>query len=111
MNEAKTSPGAVSRVGTVAAGDLPTRLFKWALVLLVLLAWGSNRYGDVTLTWHKWNGYAILVLLVFRCGDWSVRRRRALPPGCRRPAGRGAMDWTFCAGTGAPISRTIRSAR
>ncbi|HEV7874797.1 MAG TPA: cytochrome b/b6 domain-containing protein [Enterovirga sp.] len=66
MNEATGSPGAALRPGTVAAWDVPTRLFKWALVLLVLLAWVSHRYGDVTLTWHKWNGYAILVLLVFR---------------------------------------------
>ena len=45
---------------------MPTRLFKWAFVVLVGLAWVSQRYGDVTLVWHKWNGYAILILLVFR---------------------------------------------
>jgi cytochrome b len=56
---------------TVAAWDLPTRLFKWTLVLLVLLGWVSHRYGDVTLTWHTWNGYAVLILLVFRL-LWGV---------------------------------------
>ena len=66
MSAVETPPRAAGRTGTVAAWDVPTRLFKWSLVLLVLLAWVSHHYGDVTLTWHKWNGYAILVLLVFR---------------------------------------------
>lgn len=55
-----------SRPGTVRAWDAPTRLFKWSLVALVALAWVSHRYGDVTLTWHKLNGYAVLILIVFR---------------------------------------------
>ena len=49
---------------------LPTRLFHWLLVALVLLAWASWRYsealGDPTLKLHRWNGHAILVLIVFR---------------------------------------------
>lgn len=59
-------PAGRPRPRTVAAWDLPTRLFKWTLVLLVALGWVSQRYGDVTLTWHRLNGYAVLVLLVFR---------------------------------------------
>jgi cytochrome b len=54
----------------VRAWDLPTRLFHWALVLCIISAWVSFEYagklGDPTLRWHRWNGYAILVLLVFR---------------------------------------------
>lgn len=50
----------------VEVWDLPTRLFKWGLVLLVLLAWVSNAYGGAIPMWHKANGYAILVLIVFR---------------------------------------------
>jgi cytochrome b len=46
----------------VKAWDLPTRLFKWLLVLLVVLAWASNKYGAAVPLWHKANGYAILVL-------------------------------------------------
>lgn len=46
--------------------DLPTRLFHWLLVLLVAGAWLSYKFGDVTMTWHKWNGYAVLTLLLFR---------------------------------------------
>jgi len=51
---------------SVQAWDMPTRLFKWALVLAVAMAWASNKYGGDTPEWHKWNGYLILVLVVFR---------------------------------------------
>lgn len=50
----------------VRVWDLPTRLFHWALVVLVAGAWLSYTFGDVTMRWHKWNGYALLVLLLFR---------------------------------------------
>ena len=55
---------------TVRAWDLPTRLFHWTLVFCIVSAWVSFEYagklGDPTLKWHRWNGMAILVLLVFR---------------------------------------------
>ena len=54
----------------VAAWDLPTRLFHWALVLCVASAWISYRFaeviGDTTLIWHRCNGLFILTLLVWR---------------------------------------------
>ncbi len=50
----------------VRAWDLPTRLFKWSLVLLVGTAWVTQQFGDAGLPWHRMNGYAILILLVFR---------------------------------------------
>jgi len=54
----------------VRAWDLPTRLFHWLLVLLIFFAWASWRYsealGDPLLRLHRWNGHAILVLIVFR---------------------------------------------
>ncbi len=50
--------------------DLPTRLFHWTLVLLVISAWATAYYAeelrDATLRWHRWNGYAVLVLLAWR---------------------------------------------
>ncbi len=52
--------------GKVLVWDLPTRLFKWTLVVLVAMAWISNHFGGGTPLWHKWNGYAILTLVVFR---------------------------------------------
>jgi cytochrome b len=55
---------------TVRAWDLPTRVFHWTLVTLLISAYVSFRFseafGDNTLKWHRYNGYAILVLLVWR---------------------------------------------
>jgi cytochrome b len=60
---------------TVRVWDLPTRLFHWSLVTCLISAWVSFRYaetlGDPTMKWHRYNGYAILVLLVFRL-LWGV---------------------------------------
>jgi cytochrome b len=54
----------------VKAWDWPTRAFHWTLVFCIVSAWASfrlaDRIGDPTLIWHRWNGYAILVLVVFR---------------------------------------------
>lgn len=64
-----------SRMPTVAVWDLPTRAFHWVLALLILNAWVSFRYagvfGDYTLKWHRWSGYAVLVLVVFRL-IWGI---------------------------------------
>ena len=49
----------------VRAWDLPTRLFHWAFVVLIAGAYVTRMYL-ADLTWHIWNGYAILVLIVFR---------------------------------------------
>ncbi len=58
------APRAASRV--VWAWDVPTRLFHWTLALLILMAWVSRNWGDEGLVWHTWNGYAILILVVWR---------------------------------------------
>jgi cytochrome b len=55
----------------VKAWDLPTRLFKWSLVVLVFSSWLTNQQGDAGITWHIRTGYAILILLVFRL-LWGV---------------------------------------
>ena len=56
--------------GKVRAWDLPTRLFHWALVILVFSAWATWRYSealrDPTLSYHRWIGHSLLVLIVFR---------------------------------------------
>lgn len=44
--------------------DLPTRLFHWALVLLVALSWWTAETGRDNL--HLWFGYGVLFLLFFR---------------------------------------------
>ncbi len=59
--------GEVQPAGAeVRAWDVPTRLFHWALVVGLALAWVSRMYGDDGLVWHTWNGCAILVLVVWR---------------------------------------------
>lgn len=50
----------------VTVWDLPTRLFHWALVLLVAFSWWSGEQGGDWLKWHFWSGYSILTLLIFR---------------------------------------------
>ncbi|TXL74015.1 cytochrome B [Vineibacter terrae] len=54
---------------TVRIWDLPTRLFKWALVVLVVFQVLSGSLG--WFKWHFWSGYAILTLLIFRV-LWGV---------------------------------------
>lgn len=44
--------------------DGPTRLVHWALVGLVGLSWWTHEIGRMD--WHRWSGYAVLGLLVFR---------------------------------------------
>lgn len=44
--------------------DLPTRLVHLALIALFLFSWWSADAGE--LRWHRWSGYAVLSLLLFR---------------------------------------------
>lgn len=50
--------------------DLPTRLFHWSIVLLVAFCGISGELaedlGSKFMDWHKWSGYSILALLIFR---------------------------------------------
>lgn len=54
----------------VRVWDLPTRIFHWLLVLLIFCSWASFEYsevfGDTSLLWHRMNGYAILILVIWR---------------------------------------------
>lgn len=67
--------GSSRSPATVVAWDLPTRAFHWLLALLILNAWVSFRFsgavGDYLLVWHRWSGYAVLVLVVFRV-IWGI---------------------------------------
>ena len=44
--------------------DLPTRLFHWLLVAGIGLAWLSHDRDWIEV--HRWNGYTLLVLVLFR---------------------------------------------
>ena len=68
-------PPAPNAVLTVTAWDLPTRLFHWTLLALIVSAWFSFEFaeviGDELLVWHRWNGITVLVMLVWRL-LWGV---------------------------------------
>ncbi|MBL8770307.1 MAG: cytochrome b/b6 domain-containing protein [Phenylobacterium sp.] len=48
---------------TVKLWDGPVRVVHWLLVVLLLFSWWS---AEDHLNWHRWSGYAILGLVVFR---------------------------------------------
>jgi cytochrome b len=62
---------ATGAAGAVRVWDLPTRLFHWGLVALittsVLSGWSSHDYFSL----HRWSGYAIAALLLFRL-TWGL---------------------------------------
>ncbi len=45
--------------------DLPTRLFHWSLVALMVAQWWTAENSS-TMDWHLWGGYAVLALVLFR---------------------------------------------
>jgi cytochrome b len=49
--------------------DWPTRLVHWLLVALVFFSWGSAEYHHMDL--HRYSGYTVLGLLVFRL-YWGI---------------------------------------
>ena len=59
----------------MTAWDGPTRIFHWLLLTLIISAWVSFEFAeyidDDLLVWHRWNGIAILTLLVWRL-LWGV---------------------------------------
>jgi cytochrome b len=89
-----------SAARSVRAWDGPTRLFKWLLVTTVAIGYLTYRGGDGTITFHIWNGYAALILIVFRIlwgfvgsstarfGSWVTWPWRALGYGAALLAGR-----------------------
>ncbi|GAB4470501.1 MAG: cytochrome b/b6 domain-containing protein [Burkholderiaceae bacterium] len=51
---------------SVRIWDLPTRLFHWSLVALVVFSVTTAKIGGNWMNWHLWSGYAVLALIVFR---------------------------------------------
>ncbi|MCC6134574.1 MAG: cytochrome b/b6 domain-containing protein [Candidatus Contendobacter sp.] len=50
---------------TVPVWDLPTRLFHWTLVALMIVQWLTAE-SDGAMKFHVWGGYAVLTLVLFR---------------------------------------------
>jgi len=46
--------------------DVPTRLFHWAIVAIVLAQWCSAEWNLLSMDWHFRFGYAALALVLFR---------------------------------------------
>ena len=44
--------------------DAPTRLVHWLVVLLFVFSWWSAETGRME--WHRWSGYTLLGLVIFR---------------------------------------------
>jgi cytochrome b len=65
MGGQMSDPGAGSGTA-VRIWDLPTRLFHWTLVLLIVLLYASGEYDLLDMRWHFWAGYAALALVLFR---------------------------------------------
>jgi cytochrome b len=65
-----TQRGGIARETAVSnpfiVWDLPTRLFHWILVVLIVLQYFSGEFGIVPMEWHYVMGYATLALIVFR---------------------------------------------
>jgi cytochrome b len=59
----------------VRVWDLPTRLFHWSLVALVVFSVATAKVGGLWLDWHMRSGYAILALILFRL-LWGVAGSR-----------------------------------
>jgi cytochrome b len=55
----------------ITVWDLPTRIFHWALLSLVLAAFVSAQIGGNAMPWHGRFGIAIVGLLAFRLA-WGV---------------------------------------
>jgi cytochrome b len=61
---------------SVRVWDLPTRVFHWALVALVLASYLTGEWWrGVGMTWHFYSGYGILALVLFRLG-WGLAGTR-----------------------------------
>lgn len=48
----------------VRVWDAPTRLFHWAIVILVATSWVTAESGFITV--HSWSGAALMALVIFR---------------------------------------------
>ena len=55
----------------VVVWDLPTRLFHWLLVLLIIISFVTAKMGGNAMQYHEWSGFAILALLLFRLA-WGI---------------------------------------
>lgn len=60
----------------VRVWDAPVRVFHWLLAVLIAFSWWSAEEGR--LEWHRWAGYTVLTLVLFRIcwGFWGSQTAR-----------------------------------
>jgi cytochrome b len=63
-DESSVAPAPTPAAIRVPVWDLPTRLVHWLFVLLVAGSWWTAETGR--LDWHRWSGYLLLGLVLFR---------------------------------------------
>lgn len=51
-------------VNATRVWDIPTRVVHWSFVLGVAISWWTAETGR--LEWHRWSGYTLLALVLFR---------------------------------------------
>jgi cytochrome b len=56
---------------SIQVWDIPTRLFHWILVGLLIFSYITGKIGLTAMRYHEWSGFAILVLVVFRL-VWGI---------------------------------------
>ena len=56
----------IERPVVIPVWDLPTRLFHWLLVFLVVVSFTTGSIGGNAMHYHERCGFALLILLVFR---------------------------------------------
>lgn len=61
-----TKDNFAKKLRSIQVWDLPTRLFHWILVGLVICSFITGKIGVSAMRYHEWSGVAILVLIVFR---------------------------------------------
>jgi cytochrome b len=66
-----------SKTYTIQVWDIPTRLFHWILVGLVIFSFVTGKIGLGAMRYHEWSGFAILVLVVFRLGWGFIGGRQS----------------------------------
>ena len=76
-DESKGSKPLEASGRLILVWDLPTRLFHWLLVALVITSFATGKIGGLWMKYHMWSGYAIFGLLLFRVAWGFVGGRHA----------------------------------
>lgn len=63
-DSAAASPASAASVTGTRVWDLPTRVVHWLLVAGLGLSWWTAETGRME--WHRWSGYSLLALVLFR---------------------------------------------